>query len=142
MDRVSSLVRSKMMSRIRDKNTQPELRVRRYLHQSGLRYRLHVAKLPGKPDLVFPSRRTCLFIHGCFWHGCDKCKDGRKPLSNRGYWLPKIRRNKWRDLQHVRSLRAAGWTVLAIWECEIHDIRKLEKLRTKILKPKIYGVSI
>ena len=134
MDRVSPLTRSEMMSRIRGKDTQPELRVRRYLHQSGLRYRLHVATLPGKPDLVFPSRRTCVFIHGCFWHGCEKCADGqRKPLSNRQYWLPKIRRNKRRDQKHLRDLRAIGWKVIAIWECEICDPHKLKRLRKTVL---------
>jgi DNA mismatch endonuclease (patch repair protein) len=134
MDHVSSVTRSKMMSRIRGKDTQPELKVRKYLNQNGLRFRLHVATLPGKPDLVFPCRRTCLFVHGCFWHGCEKCTDGRrKPLSNRHYWLPKIRKNKRRDKKNLRTLRAAGWTVIAIWECEVSRIRKLEQLRKTIL---------
>ena len=135
MDRVSVPTRSRMMSRIRGKDTQPELVVRRYLHAAGLRYRLHVSSLPGKPDLVFPRRKVCVFVHGCFWHSCPKCADGRhKPQSNRGYWLKKIRRNKQRDRAHVRRLCAAGWKVLIIWECEIADRRKLERLRRAIGK--------
>jgi DNA mismatch endonuclease (patch repair protein) len=122
--------RSEVMSRIRGKNTQPELLVRKYLHAAGCRYRLHDSKLPGKPDLVFASRRICLFVHGCFWHGCSKCPDGRrKPKSNRAYWLPKIRQNKRRDLLNARRLRDAGWKVLIIWECEVSNTHKLDQLR-------------
>ena len=133
MDRVSAHTRSRMMSRIRGKDTQPELIVRRYLHASGLRYRLHVSSLPGKPDIVFPRRNVCVFVHGCFWHGCSKCADGRrKPRSNRAYWLPKIRRNKQRDRLHMRRLRAARWRVLVIWECETANRSKLERLRRAI----------
>lgn len=129
MDRVAPHTRSKMMSRIRDKNTQPELIVRKFLHAAGCRYRLHISTLPGKPDIVFVSKRICIFVHGCFWHGCSKCADGRrKPKSNRSYWLPKIRRNKQRDRLHARHLRAAGWKVLTIWDCEISNVRNLERL--------------
>jgi len=133
MDRVSAETRSRMMSRIRGKNTTPELRVRKYLHAAGCRYRLHVQALPGTPDVVFVRKRTCLFVHGCFWHGCTKCIDGRrKPLSNRSYWLPKIRRTKRRDELHAQNLRAAGWKVLEIWECEVWNQRKLRGLCQKI----------
>lgn len=129
--------RSQVMSRIRSKNTQPELRVRRFLYSAGFRYRLHASNLPGKPDLVFANRRFCLFIHGCFWHGCMKCADGlHKPKSNRVYWLPKIRRNKDRDARNVRRLRRAGWQVFTIWECEISKPKKLEQLRRAIAKIK------
>ena len=133
MDRVPAHIRSRMMSRIHGKDTQPELLVRRYLHAAGYRYRLHVSSLPGKPDIVFPRRRVCVFVHGCFWHGCPKCADGRhNPQSNRGYWLRKIRRNKQRDRSQVRRLRAADWKVIIIWECEVADRRKLEHLRRAI----------
>jgi DNA mismatch endonuclease (patch repair protein) len=133
MDRVAPDTRSRMMSRIRSKDTKPEMLVRRYLHAAGCGYRLHVSVLPGKPDLVFPRRRLCVFVHGCFWHGCPKCTDGRhKPQSNRAYWLPKIRRNKQRDRSHVRKLQAAGWKVLIIWECELANRRKLEQLRRTV----------
>ena len=132
-DFLTKAKRSEMMSRIRGKDTQPELLVRRYLHAAGYRYRLHVSSLPGKPDLVFPRRRVCVFVHGCFWHGCPKCADGRrKPQSNRAYWLEKIKRNKQRDRSHVRNLRAADWKVLIIWECETADRSKLELLRQAI----------
>ena len=138
MDRVSPQVRSRMMSRIRGKDTEPELQVRRYLHAAGCRYSLHVSSLPGKPDLVFVKRRICVFVHGCFWHGCRKCTDGtRKPLSNRSYWLPKIQRNKERDRLHTRKLCAAGWRVLVIWECETANPRNLERLLRAILKDSI-----
>ena len=134
MDHVSAEVRSLMMSRIRGKDTDPEMRVRRYLHAAGLRYRLHVSALTGKPDLVFPRRRVCVFVHGCFWHGCPKCADGRRrPRSNQSYWLPKIQRNKDRDRLHARRLRATGWKRFVIWECETGDLKKLERLRTAIL---------
>jgi DNA mismatch endonuclease, patch repair protein len=133
MDRVSAQIRSRMMSRIHGKDTQPEMLVRRYLHAAGYRYRLHVSSLPGKPDIVFPQRKVCVFVNGCFWHGCPKCADGRhKPKSNRGYWLTKIRQNKERDRLHVRKLRTAGWKVLIIWECEIVNRSKLEHLRRSI----------
>jgi DNA mismatch endonuclease (patch repair protein) len=134
--------RSEMMSRIRGKDTQPELRVRKYLHAAGCRYRLHDSKLPGKPDLVFAGRRICLFIHGCFWHGCPKCSDGRrKPKSNRAYWLPKIRRNKRRDIQHTKTLRASGWKVFVIWECEISNLRKMQQLVYAIMESKTKGTK-
>ena len=126
--------RSELMSRIRGKDTQPELRVRKFLHAAGCRYRLHDSKLPGKPDIVFASSRTCVFVHGCFWHGCSKCSDGRrKPKSNRAYWLPKIRRNKRRDQLNVCRLRNAGWRVFTIWECQVSGIRNLDRLRRALL---------
>lgn len=118
-----------MMARISGKDTLPELLVRRYLHAAGLRYRIHAQELPGKPDVVFRPAKVCVFIHGCFWHGCAKCRDGqRKPRSNRSYWLPKIRRNKRRDQTHVLNLRGAGWAVFVIWECEIEKTANLERL--------------
>jgi DNA mismatch endonuclease (patch repair protein) len=130
--------RSEVMSRIRCKDTQPELRVRTYLHAAGCRYRLHYSKLPGRPDIVFVRRRICLFVHGCFWHGCIKCRDGlRKPKSNRAYWLPKIRRNKRRDMENISRIRAAGWQVLVIWECETADVRNLQRLLKTIRKKRI-----
>ncbi len=129
MDRVTSAVRSQNMARIRAKDTTPELTVRRYLHQKGLRYRLHVPDLPGRPDLVFVRQRICLFINGCFWHGCPKCRDGkRRPKSNREYWLPKIDGNKMRDRFNTGRLRRDGWTVLVIWECETRNVHLLARL--------------
>jgi DNA mismatch endonuclease (patch repair protein) len=130
--------RSGVMSRIRSKHTLPELNVRKYLHAAGCRFRLHDSKLPGKPDVVFVRKRICLFVHGCFWHGCPKCPDGRrKPKSNRAYWLPKIRRNKQRDKRNISRLRAAGWKVLVIWECESSDVGALKRLKGFILKSRL-----
>lgn len=129
MDHVPPLVRSRMMSQIRSTNTLPELIVRRHLYHAGYRYRLHVSSLPGRPDIVFVRRRICVFVHGCFWHGCPKCRDGRRrPKSNRAYWLAKIRRNRRRDRSHLRKLRSAGWKAFVIWECEIPGGRKLSQL--------------
>jgi DNA mismatch endonuclease (patch repair protein) len=127
MDKISPQARSRNMSRIRSRDTSPELTVRRALHRSGLRFRLHRRDLPGKPDLVFPARRACVFIHGCFWHGCPKCVDGtRRVKSNEAYWGPKIASNRARDARHLAALREAGWTVLVVWECEVKDrVRKI-----------------
>jgi len=111
------------MRRIKSKDTKPELIVRKLVHGLGYRYRLHRRDLPGKPDLVFGSRRKVIFVHGCFWHGHDDqaCLDGRAPRSNQAYWLPKLARNKLRDLASVAALESAGWDVLIIWECETRD---------------------
>ncbi|MBI5520462.1 MAG: DNA mismatch endonuclease Vsr [Desulfovibrio sp.] len=119
-DKVKSpLSRSEIMGRIRSKDTKPELLVRRTLHRLGFRYRLHVKDLPGKPDLVFPSRRTVLFVQGCFWHGHD-CKVGnRAPKTNQDYWREKIARNRNRDVISAMRLVEAGWKVLVVWECEL-----------------------
>jgi DNA mismatch endonuclease (patch repair protein) len=129
MDRVSPAIRSQIMARITSRNTIPELTVRSCLHAAGLRYTLHAINLPGTPDIVFPCRRVCVFVHGCFWHGCKRCKDGaRKVRSNRKYWLQKIARNQMRDRRVMRSLRRKGWRVLVIWECEIGDPSNLTRL--------------
>ena len=129
MDRVSPFVRSQIMARIKSTNTSPELLVRSALHAAGLRYRLHVRDLPGTPDIVFPSRQICVFVHGCFWHGCKRCKDGtRKIGSNRKYWSGKIARNRVRDNVAARNLRRNGWRVFVIWECEIAQLKNLSRL--------------
>lgn len=115
------------MSRVRGKDTKPEFVVRRLAHAMGYRYRLHVAALPGKPDMVFAGRRKVIFIHGCFWHGHD-CRAGRKrPQSNQGYWLKKLERNAARDIEHRAALEQAGWQVLILWECELKDAEELKK---------------
>lgn len=106
------------MSRVRGKNTKPELLIRRALHAAGLRYRLHGAKLPGKPDLVFPARRAVIFVHGCFWHG-HHCSLFRLPATRTEFWSEKIESNRRRDAVALGSLRSAGWRVLTIWECAL-----------------------
>jgi DNA mismatch endonuclease, patch repair protein len=139
MDRVSPKVRSQMMSRIISKNTTPEKPVRAYLHALGFRYALHSKKLPGTPDLVFWSRRACLFVHGCFWHGCRRCVDGTREIgSNRKYWLAKIRKNRARDRTSIRTLRHLGWRVFVVWECQIADQKTMQAIAwaLKSLKPR------
>ncbi|MGO4558259.1 very short patch repair endonuclease [Mesorhizobium sp. 2RAF21] len=117
MDTFTPEQRSRIMSAVRQKNTKPEMAVRRLLHAMGYRYRLHAAELPGKPDIVFRRRRKALFVHGCFWHGHD-CAKGHRPASRKEYWDAKIGCNVARDLDRIERLRADGWDVLVIWECE------------------------
>lgn len=122
------------MRQIRSADTGPELTVRRFLHSQGLRYRLHARRLPGKPDLVFPALRACLFVHGCFWHGCRKCIDGtRKVRSRTEYWREKIAGNQRRDAKHRKELRAFGWSVLVIWECELARPAPLRQVAKRLL---------
>lgn len=117
-DNHSKEIRSMNMSRIRSKNTKPELIVRKYLFSRGLRYRLNVKDLPGKPDLVFPKYRTVVFVNGCFWHHHD-CGRFHWPASNPEYWSQKINRNTERDQANYQKLKSLGWKVLVIWECEL-----------------------
>ena len=121
IDTVSKERRSEIMSRIRSSGMKPEMIVRRMTHAMGYRYRLHNKKLPGTPDLVFPSRRKAIFVHGCFWHqhSDPSCKKARIPKSNRDYWVSKFERNVVRDAESQSSLVEMGWSVLVIWECEI-----------------------
>jgi DNA mismatch endonuclease (patch repair protein) len=108
-----------------------KLAVRRLVHAMGYRYRLHMRRLPGCPDLVFPCRRKVIFVHGCFWHQ-HRCKRGnRVPSSGRGYWLPKLRGNRHRDQTHRAALRRLGWDVLVVWECHIQEARS-EQLEARI----------
>ena len=131
-DRLTTAQRSVNMARIRSKGMKPELAVRSLAHSLGYRFRLHKSGLPGKPDLVFASRRKVIFVHGCFWHGHEdpKCLDGRAPRSNLNYWLPKLKRNKERDAANVVALTELGWQVLEVWECEL---RKVEAVQAKLI---------
>ncbi|MBP0621996.1 very short patch repair endonuclease [Cupriavidus consociatus] len=124
VDFLSPADRSDRMSRIRGKDTQPELALRKVLHRLGLRYRLHGAGLPGKPDLVLPRYRTVVFVHGCFWHRHVGCKIATIPKSNTSFWIEKFERNVARDKRVSLSLREAGWTVLVVWECELASTEK------------------
>src|SRR5262245_58300852 len=114
-------VRRRTMQAVTSKDTAPEMAVRRLLHARGYRYRLHRRDLPGNPDLVFPRLRKVIFVHGCFWHGHDCARGRRVPKSNTEYWVGKVARNRARDADHDRRLKANGWDVLAVWECEIRD---------------------
>jgi len=116
------------MSRIRGKDTKPELVVRSALHALGFRFRLHVRGLPGSPDLVFPGRRKVVFVHGCFWHG-HRCRHGlAQPKSNVGFWRAKLAANIARDARVKRQLRADGWSVATAWECTVRNGSWLPRL--------------
>lgn len=122
------LTRSENMSRIRGKDTLPELAVRRAFWAAGLRYRLHDRRLPGSPDLVFARQRTVVFVHGCFWHCHEGCGNFRLPKTRTEWWAAKLARNKARDEEVRVELVAAGWRVIVIWECEVADRRLLDEL--------------
>ncbi|WP_145423054.1 very short patch repair endonuclease [Symmachiella dynata] len=130
-DTLTTEKRSELMSRIRSKNTRPELIVRRLLHSMGFRFRLHRADLPGKPDIVLARYGTVVFVNGCFWHG-HSCPRGKRPSSNRKFWDEKIEKNIGRDRQTCRKLRCNGWHVLTIWECQTKNTdtlrRKLQRI--------------
>jgi DNA mismatch endonuclease (patch repair protein) len=129
-DTLSRAARSENMRRIRAKDTEPELAVRRALHRMGLRFRLHASGLPGKPDVVLRRHSAVVLIHGCFWHQHLRCTDGHVPRSNLTYWQPKLDRNVQRDRHNRRQLARMGFRVLVIWECEARRPEVLEaKLR-------------
>ena len=120
------------MARVRGRDTRPELTVRRALWSVGLRYRLHDKRLPGRPDIVFASRRIVVFVNGCFWHGHDGCPRHRIPKSRVDWWTAKIRRNIERDAEVCAALEAAGWKVFVLWECESEVPAKVEALASAI----------
>lgn len=126
-DKLKAAKRSEIMRAVHSEDTGPEMIVRKLVHSLGFRYRLHVSTLPGKPDLVFPSRKKVIFVHGCFWHG-DSCPRGeRVPKENRDYWIKKINRNVERDKKNQKLLKGLGWDHLIIWEHELKDINGLTK---------------
>jgi DNA mismatch endonuclease, patch repair protein len=127
MDTLSRSERSQRMAQIRGRDTKPELLVRRLVHRCGFRYRLHRKMLPGKPDLVFPSRRKVIFVHGCFWHRHPHCVLARLPKSRLEFWVPKLTENRKRDLRNIRTLSRLGWKTHVVWECELHDADRLER---------------
>lgn len=130
MDRLTRAARSENMRRIRSRNTNPELLVRSLVHHLGFRFRLHRSDLPSKPDLVFPSVRKVIFVHGCFWHVHKGCIDGRIPKSRVEYWKAKLERNVQRDRMSRKALRKLGWKSLVIWECETpYTDRIADKIR-------------
>ena len=121
MDKIDAATRSRIMASVKSKDTKPEMRVRSAAHRLGYRFRLHSDKLPGKPDVVFPSRRIALFVHGRFWHGHDCKRGARMPNSNIAYWSGKIGRNKERDGETQGSLRELGWRPAVVWEGQTGD---------------------
>lgn len=128
MDKFSPEVRSRMMSRVKAKNTKPELLLRKFLFSKGYRYRLHVKYLPGKPDIVLPKYKTVIFVNGCFWHGHEACKKAALPQSNKEFWEKKISSNMKRDSLHYESLESSGWKVIVIWSCQIPEILKSQQI--------------
>lgn len=122
MDKLSVEKRSANMRAVRSKDTKPEMLVRRAAHALGYRYRLHRRDLPGKPDLAFIGKRKAIFVHGCFWHQHEDCREASKPKSNEGYWSPKLARNVERDASNVAALHRAGWQTLIVWECDMANL--------------------
>ena len=127
--------RSFIMSRIRSRDTSPELRVRSLVHRMGYRYRLHVATLPGSPDIVMRRYCTIIFVNGCFWHQHQGCRIASQPKTNTDYWRQKFERTVARDKEAQETLKKEGWTVLVIWECQTREAEGLRVLLDEILPP-------
>lgn len=123
--------RSYNMSRIKGKNTKPEILVRKFLFSKGFRYKLHDKRLPGKPDIVLPKYKTAIFVHGCFWHGHNNCKYFVIPKTRTDWWLQKISQNKITDKKNTKALRQDSWRVLTIFECDLKK-KKIEKTLNKL----------
>ncbi|MGK6320155.1 very short patch repair endonuclease [Sphingomonas sp. DT-204] len=126
------LTRSEVMSRVRGKDTKPEMRVRLALYSAGLRYRLQARELAGRPDIVFRSARLAIFVHGCFWHRHPGCGHARMPKSRLDFWEAKLAGNVERDHRHEEQLRSAGWNVLTIWECETRDPARMSEIVSEV----------
>ena len=141
VDSLDQAARSALMSRVRGKNTRPEIIVRKLVFAAGYRYRLHVRKLPGSPDLVFPSRKKVIFVHGCFWHRHDDCVAARLPKTRVDFWSDKLNGNKARDVRDSDALIQAGWQVLVIWECELADLMMLDDRLRIFLGPSGSGAK-
>lgn len=122
-DRLSPEARSANMSKVGNKNTAPELLVRRLLHRAGYRFRLHRRDLPGSPDIVLPRWRTVVFVHGCFWHGHAGCRRSKLPSTRTEFWQAKVERNQERDAHAEHALTKLGYHVVTLWECELKDER-------------------
>lgn len=136
MDKLSVSARSANMSKIRAKDTKPEMLVRKLIHAMGFRYRLHVADLPGKPDIVLPRHKCIIEVHGCFWHQHAGCKEAHIPKSRMDYWQPKLERNVRRGRKNHKVLRELGFRILTIWECQTRFPLKLEaRIRKFLLHP-------
>lgn len=130
MDIVTPEVRSGMMSGIRGKDTAPELKVRRFLHANGFRFCLHRKDLPGKPDIVLPKYKACIFVNGCFWHRHKGCKLASEPKSREEFWNRKFAENVARDQRNIKALQDYGWRVAVVWECALRKERPMTGLQT------------
>ena len=135
-DSLTPAERSARMARIAGKHTAPEMAVRRLVSALGHRYRLHGAKLPGKPDLVFAGKRKAIFVHGCFWHrhAAKTCKLARLPKTRLDFWLPKLEGNRKRDARNRRALARAGWKTLVVWECQLGNIDRMRNRIARFLR--------
>jgi DNA mismatch endonuclease (patch repair protein) len=133
MDRLTPTRRSYLMSRVRSRDTEPEMAVRRTAHGLGFRFRLHARELPGSPDLVFPRLRSLVFVHGCFWHRHPGCEKASNPSTRIEFWRAKFGRNIARDAAVRRELEALGWRILVVWECEAKDLKGLRVLIGRFL---------
>ncbi|RZI40763.1 DNA mismatch endonuclease Vsr [Herbaspirillum sp. HC18] len=129
----TSPTRSALMSRVRSSNTAPEMAVRSVLHRLGFRFRIHVKKLPGTPDIVLPKYRTVIFVHGCFWHQHPLCKKATRPKTNKEFWNEKLTSNVDRFNRQSQELNKLGWKVLTVWECQTYEASALKDLLVKIL---------
>jgi len=128
MDTLTKEQRTRCMSRIRSKNTKPELAVRKVLTQLGLRYRLYVKTLPGKPDIVITKKRVAIFVNGCFWHQHEGCRRSTIPKSNTEYWVQKLEHNIHKQKADIAKLESLDWAVCIIWECQTKDAQAITKL--------------
>ncbi len=137
-DKLSRERRSANMRAVQGKDTVPEMVVRRIIHRMGYRYRLHSPDLPGKPDLVFSSRRKAIFVHGCFWHRHKGCPRAGEPKSNIDFWRVKLDRNATRDAEQLKSLRKIGWRSLVVWQCELKNERRLAAKLRSFLGGRVY----
>ncbi len=133
VDTVTREKRSWMMSRVRSKNTKPEMVVRSLLHRLGYRFRLHAQDLPGKPDIVMRPRRKAIFVHGCFWHQHQGCGKSALPASRVSFWSEKLQSNVNRDQRNIQKLNELGWDVMVVWECQTRDISNLLCRLTKFI---------
>ena len=125
-DTVTPAKRSSIMGRVKQKNTAPEMIVRRLLHREGYRFRLHRKDLPGTPDIVLPKHRAVIFVHGCFWHGHADCRLARRPGDNAEFWNKKLDRNLERDRHVIAEVEALGWRVLVVWQCQTRNVETLQ----------------
>jgi DNA mismatch endonuclease, patch repair protein len=135
-DTFNSEKRSEIMSRIKGKNSKPELLVRSLIHRLGYRFRVHVNDLPGKPDVVLKRHKKAVFVHGCFWHGHKGCARSKRPSTNTEFWNLKLSKNTLRDAANQRLLKEAGWSILVIWQCETRDHAALEETLKRFLEQK------
>lgn len=132
MDNKTAEQRHENMSRIKGKDTKPEILVRKYLFSRGFRYRKNVGKMPGHPDIVLPKYRAVVFVHGCFWHGHENCRYARIPSTNIAFWEQKIRSNRERDAKTTAQLLEKGWNVIVVWQCELKNKAEREITLVKI----------